>query len=72
MRDDETLSTLVRVSRHYGVRERRLVCAKCFGEVKLTGGAYVCQTEGCGATYNALAQLAAVDPEQPTGRAVSA
>jgi hypothetical protein len=58
--DDGTLGTLVRVSRHYRVRERRLVCGSCRGEVKLKGCVYVCE---CGSTYNALAQLTAVEAQ---------
>lgn len=59
MSDDDTLDTLVRVSRHYRVRERRLCCPECGGDVELVGGTLMCtQGEGVARCFWAGAKLA--------------
>ena len=61
---DRTLRTLENVARPpRGPRpkESRLVCGACQGEVKLLDHVLVCQTDGCGAKYASLRDLAVAD-----------
>ena len=57
MGDDETLSTLVRVSRNYRVKRRELCCPNCGCDVDLKAGLLACRY-GCGEEFASLAELA--------------